>query len=72
MQRWSLFGKTVGMKTTGQEKYCVKVDLAAKSNWTKLKPFIAFKGGNYDVEKFKTEYGDKCMDGWIRILDSVG
>ena len=35
--------KSVCLKTTGHEKYMVRVCLAAKSNGTKLKPFVVFR-----------------------------
>ena len=62
--------KTISMKTTGHEKCRVTVGLAAKGDGTKLKPFIAFKGGKRDVEKLKKEFGSKCVvassvNGWM-------
>ena len=49
------------MKTTGNRKCCVMVELAGKCDGTKLKSFIVLKGGNCDVEKLKKEYGNKCI-----------
>ena len=58
------------MKTTGNRKCCVMVELAGKCDGTKLKSFIVLKGGNCDVEKLKKEYGNKrttasSTSGWM-------
>ena len=62
-------GKTVSMKTSGHGKCRVTVGLAAKGEWTKLNPFIVFKGKR-DVEKLQKEYENKCIiassaNGWM-------
>ena len=41
--------KTVSMKTTGHEKSLVTAGLATKSDGTKLKPIIVFKGAKHEV-----------------------
>ena len=58
------------MTTTGHEKCCVMVELAAKGDGTKLKYFLVLKGGNCDAEKLKKEYGNKSIiasstSGWM-------
>ena len=47
--------KTVSMKTTGHEKCRVTAGLAAKSDGTKLKPIIVFKGAKHEVEQLQKE-----------------
>ena len=62
--------KTVSMKTTGHEKCRVTTGLAAKSDGTKLKPIIVFKGAKREVEQLQKEYKNKCFiatttNGWM-------
>ena len=62
--------KTVSMKTTGHEKCRVTAGLAAKSDGTKLKPIIVFKGAKREVEQLQKEYKNKCFiatstNGWM-------
>ena len=62
--------KTVSMKTTGHKKCCVTAGLAAKSDGTKLKPIIVFKGAKREVEQLQKEYKNKCFiatstNGWM-------
>ena len=45
--------KTVSMKTTGNEKYCVTVGLAAKGDGTKLKTIHSFQGWKAGCRKTK-------------------
>ena len=62
--------KTVSMKTTGHEKCRVTAGLAAKSDGTKLKPIIVFKGAKREIEQLQKEYKNKCFiatstNGWM-------
>ena len=47
--------KTVSAKTTGHEKSCVSVCLAAKADGTKLSPFIVFKGAKRETAALDKE-----------------
>ena len=42
--------KEVPMKSTGHDKVCVSVCLTGKSNGTRLKPFIVFKGAKREIK----------------------
>ena len=69
--------KTVSMKTTGHEKCRVAAGLAAKSDGTKLKPIVVFKGAKRKVEQLQKEYKNKCFmatstNGWMDTDLTVG
>ena len=62
--------KTVSMKTTGHGKCRVTAGLAAKSDGTKLKPIIVFKGAKREAKQLQKEYKNKCFiatstNGWM-------
>ena len=53
--------RTITMKTTGHEKSCVSVCLAAKVDGTKLKPFVVFKGAKREVADLNKEFKTKAV-----------
>ena len=60
----------VVLKSTGHEKARVSVCLTARADWTKLKPFIVFKGAKREVETLNQEFRGKCIlasfeNGWM-------
>ena len=62
--------RTVTMKSTGHEKVQVSVCLTAKSDGTKLKPFIVFKGAKRDSKALNEQYRLRCVvastpNGWM-------
>ena len=48
------------MKSTGHEKVCVSVCLAAKLDGTKLKPFIVFGAAKREAKSLHDEYKQQC------------
>ena len=52
--------KDVAMKSTGHEKVCVSVCLAAKLDGTKLKPFIVFGAAKREAKSLHDEYKQQC------------
>ena len=52
--------KDVAMKSTGHEKVCVSVCLAAKLDGTKLKPFIVFGAAKRESKSVHGEYKRQC------------
>ncbi|XP_057309355.1 uncharacterized protein LOC130647499 [Hydractinia symbiolongicarpus] len=62
--------KDVMLKTTGHEKVCVTVCLAAKGDGIKLKPYIVFSGAKRESAALNEEFKTKCIvassgNGWI-------
>ena len=58
------------MKSTGHEKVRVSVCLTVKSDGTKLKPFIVFKGAKRDSKALNEQYKSRCVvastsNGWM-------
>ena len=52
--------RTVTMKSTGYEKMRVSVCLTAKSDGTKSKPFLVFKGAKRDSKALNEQYRSRC------------
>ena len=52
--------KEVLLKSTGNEKVCVKVCLTGKADGTKCKPFIVFAGAKRESKAFHEEFKRKC------------
>ena len=53
--------KTITMKSTGHEKSCVSVCLAAKADGTKLIPMIVFKGAVRETKVLSEEFKGKAV-----------
>ena len=51
--------KTITLKTTGHEKASVSVCLAAKTDGTKLKPMVVFRGAKREVAALNQEFKQK-------------
>ena len=60
----------VVLKSTGHEKARVSVCLTARTDGTKFKPFIVFKGAKREVATLNQEFRGKCIlasseNGWM-------
>ena len=56
-----LGSKTVSLKKTGHEKVRVSVCLSARTDGSKLKPMIVFKGVVRETKKLNDEFKGKCL-----------
>ena len=62
--------RTITMKSTGHEKYRVSVCLTAKTDGSKLKPFIVFKNAKRETKALIEEFKTRCVivspsNGWM-------
>ena len=53
--------ESVFLKTTGHEKYMVSVCLAAKTDETKLKPFVVFRAAKREFRSLDEEFKSCCV-----------
>ena len=61
---------TKTLKPTGDKKVKVSVYLTAKSDGTKLKPFIVFQGAKREAAALNEEFKNRCVvasssNGWM-------
>ena len=62
--------KSITLKTTGHQKARVSICLAARADWTEIKPIVVFKGAKREVASLKQELQHRAViptsaNAWI-------